>query len=685
MTDVRMPDGTVIRNVPEGTTRAQLMARYGKHQQSSGGVMGTIGNVISSGNELLLGAVEGAYNAAAAVTDPIARRVLNLISPAQQNLSGLVAGRKSMGLGDTALQTANHQRRAVVNAAQQTFIPQANPLARTVGRVAGTMALPVPKIAGAGRLATFANRAVQGAVGGAGVREVDQSAVAPAAIGAAANVALPPILSKLAQTAPAQALLRVGSRAAADTVAPLGRQVQARLARFKALGIENPTTGMVTRDPAAFSFEQNVAKTDAGQELAHQMRGVEGKLVEKGRAMVRDLGGAHGPEATGKAVEDVLDTKRVEMQRVTSRLYDKVREARGDERIGNFDTLRQTFDQSEFADNPVFEDMTTAIGKRLGRYADRDPSVGFTVKQAEELRKFIGGLGNSADATARAARRQLIDALDDDVVGSVGDDAFKAARASAKARFDEFGKTFAGKLADERVAPELLTKRVLGDGVKLTDLRSLRRSLTTGTDEQIARGQEAWRGLQSQAVEDLLKGSVDADGNLIGNNLHRNFGKSATKFRELLGPDDFKTLRRLSAATRDVKSFPVGHSVNTSNTAATLANMFDNAPGKVKGGWVKFLLRHTTNGMAHVAAWSAAGPTGNLALYAGKSTLSGIGEAKAANALAQQIRMAQNPAQLAKAIKEAQAAAGSSAAVADFLSKAGLGRIIGGTAASQAQ
>ncbi len=30
MPDVKMPDGTIVRNVPEGTTRAQLMARYGK-------------------------------------------------------------------------------------------------------------------------------------------------------------------------------------------------------------------------------------------------------------------------------------------------------------------------------------------------------------------------------------------------------------------------------------------------------------------------------------------------------------------------------------------------------------------------------------------------------------------------------------------------------------------------------
>jgi len=34
MPDVRLPDGTIVRNVPEGTTRAQLMARVGKSQES---------------------------------------------------------------------------------------------------------------------------------------------------------------------------------------------------------------------------------------------------------------------------------------------------------------------------------------------------------------------------------------------------------------------------------------------------------------------------------------------------------------------------------------------------------------------------------------------------------------------------------------------------------------------------
>src|SRR3546814_16655803 len=76
MPDVRMPDGTVIRNVPEGTTRAQLMARMSKAQpkaqpraKSTGS--GMLDQAISSVNEFLIGVPQGLYNAASAVTDPI--------------------------------------------------------------------------------------------------------------------------------------------------------------------------------------------------------------------------------------------------------------------------------------------------------------------------------------------------------------------------------------------------------------------------------------------------------------------------------------------------------------------------------------------------------------------------------------------------------------------------------------
>lgn len=705
MPDVRMPDGTIIRNVPEGTTRAQLMARLSK-AKGQGGIMGTLNNIVSSGNELLLGGVEGAYNAASAITDPIARAAISLVA-------GEEDARRTMA-------ATNRGRRNVVSAAERTFVSQPNPVARNVGRIGASLAIPLPKVAQASRLARGGARALQGAVGGAAVREVDESAAAPAAIGAAANIVVPPILSRVAQTRPAQAVGRAIGRAAApiigmaddaaeaalphvddllgrqhvplrgvedvadDVLAPLGRQAQARAARFNALGVDNPTTGMVTRDPAAFSFEQNTARLQGfGDDLANQMREVEAKLVDKGRSLVRDLGGSKGPEATGKAVEEVLDTKRGEMQRVTSRLYEKVREARGDESVGALPKFREFIDDPRVTDNATFDSMRESIARRLKRIGDQPITIG----QAEELRKFIGGLGSGIDPSVRMMRREMIDALDDDVVSAVGDDAFKAARASAKARFDEFGKTFPGKLADEKLPPERLTSRILGDGVSLSDLRALKRSLHTGTPDQIARGQEAWRGLQAQAIDDLLGKAVDPDGNLIGSRLSSEFSKHSIKFRALLGPDDFKVLRRLASATRDVKAYPSGHSVNTSNTATTLANMFNNAPAHVREGWLRLMGKVGLRAGAHVAAAAAGGPAGNIAVEsaraAGSAAVAGRAEQRAAEALMNKIRLAQNPEAAAAAIREAQAAAASNAAIAEILNSAGFGKLVGGVAAQQ--
>lgn len=765
MPDVRMPDGTIIRNVPEGTTKAQLMARLHKARPTPkrGGILGAVDHFFSTANEAAIGAVQGLENIGAAVTDPIA----------------------SMIVGDEPVKQAQQARQNRWDKIAKATVTRPNPTARTIGQVGGAMALPVPKVPFLGKIG---NRALQGGLGGAAVRDSDQSAAPGAAAGAISNVVLPPLLSKLAQSKPAQAVGRAASRAMgmaprplSQPLAPLGRKAQARAARFKALGIEKPTTGMVTRDPAAFSFEQNAARVQgSGDDLARQLREVETGLVEKGRALVRNLGGAKGPEATGKAVEEVLDAKRAEMQQVTGRLYDKVRETRGNEPVGDLAGFRDLLDDPMLTDNPVFDGMREGVKRRLERlgiaantkpgkltefmkegnehfllyttpsgrevsiqlikkgdgtaeisidpfskaanslgpgelrraasqlqrkfpdlkmiFGDRQTGAGVgrkqtaimerllhnegdvTVGQAEELRKFVGGLGSGIEPSVRMMRSKMIDALDDDVVNAVGDDAFKAARASARARFQEFSKTFPGRLADEKVAPEVLTRRILGDGVKLSDLRALKRSLVTGTDEQVARGEGVWRDLQAQSVDELLRKAVDDDGNLRGAVLSREFTKSAPKFRELLGPEDFKTLRRLSAATRDVKAYPAGHSVNTSNTAATLANMFDNAPERVKDGWLKLFGKIGIRAGAHAAA-APVGPLGNVAVEgvraAGAAAAAHKAESAAAQALVDKIRLAQNPEAAAAAIREAQAAAASSPVVADILEKAGLGRLLG--------
>src|SRR3546814_1272637 len=99
-----------------------------------------------------------------------------------------------------------------------------------------------------------------------------------------------------------------------------------REGRFRSLGVEQPTTGMVTRDPRAWNFELETAKRyGAGDELIGQFQNVEKQLVDAGNKLVRSQGGAKGPEATGLAVQKALDAKRKEMQEATGALYKQVR------------------------------------------------------------------------------------------------------------------------------------------------------------------------------------------------------------------------------------------------------------------------------------------------------------------------------------------------------------------------
>lgn len=707
---VRAPDGrTFYVNAPEGATREQALAYAQKHMPKakpapkSRGALGWIGdNVLSPLNEAAIGMVEGAYNAASAVTDPVAQWAL--------------------GMSDEEMQTVKRQRRSVSDAVTERFVSRRAPVARDVGRIAAGAAMPLPgkKLQEGGRLARTTYRAMQGAVGGAAAREVDQDAANPAAIGAAANVVVPPAVARLARSRPAQAAGKAIARYAAPAVAaaddlaqrvisrfggrpasvraapvpvapaapatplgPLGREAEVRAANFKRVGVDEPTTGMVTRDPAAFSFEQNIAKVDdVGADLRQQLVNIEESLAAKGNELVRSAGGAKGPELTGKGVQEALDTKRAEMQAVTGRIYEKVREERGDDVVGELGGLRELMDSPDMLDNAVFDQMRDSLGRRLSRLGGRDamddlpgnPTV--TIRQAEDLRKFIGGLGSTADPSVRMMRGRLIDALDDDVVEAVGDDAFKAARESAKARFAEFKKTFAGKIADEGIAPEALTKKVLSDTTRLSDLRDMRKSLLTGTDEQQARGLEAWKGLRGQALGDFIARNMDANGNLIGAKITKDFATQAPKFRELLDPADYKMLRRLVKATKDAKVAPTQSSVNYSGTGPFMANMFPSMNQATRQGWKRLLV----NSGAHATAFATTGPLGNLALLTGSAIIKDAAKMKAANALLRRVQLAKNPEEAAAAIKAMQEAAKTDPAVKKLLDQ--LGPAIGGTAAA---
>ena len=124
------PDG-VILEFPEGTSRETMRAAMAKRYpkttaarpkvkpkakpRTRGTGVGAIDTTLDVINEALIGIPEGAYNAAAMITDPIA---------------GLIVGKKEV-------KKAQKQRAKVVGAVERALVTQPRPLARELGRSVG--------------------------------------------------------------------------------------------------------------------------------------------------------------------------------------------------------------------------------------------------------------------------------------------------------------------------------------------------------------------------------------------------------------------------------------------------------------------------------------------------------------------------------------------------------------------
>lgn len=122
--EMRAPNGRTYRIVgPAGATNAQVKAKIlaqfpesGKAApRTKGSGIGAVDTVLDNINEILIGIPEGAYNAAAMVTDPIS----------------------SLIFGKDAVKQAQGQRQGVVNAVSNKLVTQNRPLARNLGQSIG--------------------------------------------------------------------------------------------------------------------------------------------------------------------------------------------------------------------------------------------------------------------------------------------------------------------------------------------------------------------------------------------------------------------------------------------------------------------------------------------------------------------------------------------------------------------
>lgn len=406
---------------------------------------------------------------------------------------------------------------------------------------------------------------------------------------------------------------------------------------------------MVTRNPNAWTFEQETAKRygDVGAPLQEALLTADQQLNQRARELVGNQGGSIGREAVGQRVIDAAKARNEALNQEVGALYRQAREAAGDIRVTDLRNLRDLPNHPEWADNAVFDDMLAALNKRLARYADADGgATGLTVSQAEELRKFIGNLGPDSGQTF-AIRNVLKNALDTDILDNVGGQPFAEARAAATARFNEFNNTLSGRIANEGIPPEQVANRVMGPGVPLSDLRDLRTTLSNAPG-----GEEALRALPAQMVEDTLKPALGDEGGVKGAAVYENFLKNAPRLRAVLDPAAYKDVRRFALAARDARAAVPNSNVNYSNTASAYANIFAPATapqrGPINEAVRQYAPRAVGGGIGGLIGLAAGNPTvGAGAGYFATQAAQEVAERRSADAMArqmaEQVMAAQNP------------------------------------------
>lgn len=702
------PDGKRYRvTAPEGATQQEVLARVqGQAQAPKPRQKGTwLSPLTDAVNETLIGVAEGAYNLGAAITDPVMTAIY----------------------GKKAMAEQRRQRANFFDNASRTLSTRENPVLRTTGQMVpgviagGAVKAPAIVKNAAPRLAPIVTRAVQGAVGSAPVHNTKDSATNSMVTGAALNVTLPMVGGLLANTklggrvidkarqfaddvlvgngpsmtwqerflgaAPQPRIPTVPGnvpRASSTASAPgprtapppqqpplavLGNDAVERAARFERVGVRQPTTGMITRDPTVWTRERNLMALDEGLPVKTAILNVQDDLANAGRNM---SAGAPSSEATGASVRQLIEGRNQRLGQEVSNLYTQAREKFGDVQVGELDGLWTRMADPAWRNNATFGGMNSQITGLLKDFGVIDdmgrsiPGRSLTLSQANELRKFIGRLGNGADQTVIAARKNLITALDNDVFANVGDDAFRQARTAAANRFREFESGLVNKMAKDGIFDEKLPTRMVQGGVSNQQVRDLYKTLKAEGEA----GQQAITQLRARAFADLIENPAVMmdDGTTTtvnGKTLWNNFQKNRDRYKVVFGDEMFGQVEDYIKTARDATVAPALATPNTSNTAAMLMNQRPSAgslfevptaprPGLLTrnaptiGATVGSLLGGATGGIPGGATGAGVG----AGLGRGwQSLAANRGQQAVADATARQVQQAINPQSVAEAVQ----------------------------------
>jgi hypothetical protein len=368
-----------------------------------------------------------------------------------------------------------------------------------------------------------------------------------------------------------------------------------RAARLQELPVPIAATkGQLTRDPVQLGEEQQLAKTRQGSRIEARYQEQNKALLDNFNAVEGDYGALQKtPEQVGSKVVEALSAKQKLAKTRVDRLYDAANKSVESEKAVSPQPLIDLV-----RDHPNQADLQWVIG-RLKRQqvvtgadelAQPMASRDITLRELQEIRK----------AAEKQTQRNLgaeVKARIDEMSDGVGGEKYAAARDAYKAYKSEFANQGAVRQLlsnkgdkysqDRQVALEdVFTKTVVGGSIQ--DLRNVTKSLIEVEDPGTRKlGRQAVNELAAQTVryirDEAAAGPIDQTGlpNISAAKLRQAVDRIGDeKLDLLLGKTSAEQLRKIAAATEDVKTSPPNR-YGGSATAVNFLNWMDKFIGHV--------------------------------------------------------------------------------------------------------
>jgi hypothetical protein len=597
--DVLMPDGTLVKDVPEGTTKAQLQAKLSRVSAPQGGniintdvptVVGEVPNPapMQEPKRTMADYVKALYEVPTTIVSEAVRQpIAQAYGIARSIPEAISTGQAPAQLGQ------QYTQQALQNIPQ--YQPTSPVTQQALGAIGGALEGLPPYIGNIGAIPSAIKA-------GNAVRPVMQESVVPAAnrmAGALRNEgqmiqeAVQPVANRVTQAVQPMTAKIADVLRKEPTMSGVGAaEVPEAVNRVQmAQGLRVPvklSKGMAQRDLATQQFEAETAKQfpdTIGKPLIVNKAQANDAILQNFDAYVDATGKeTFGLRETGKIVDKALVSQVNKAKADIKNAYTVAREAGEMQEPVPYVGITQYIEKQTPTVRAKLAPILDAVDEQI-KLNDPTGTGKISINQLEDVYQFINKNYDPSDAVGMlhaGEMKKLINAATEDKGGKLYQTA-RGLRTKFSNQFEDIGaidkllRTKKGT-TDRAVAFEDVFKHSILDGSR-DDVAALGLTLKKGGPE----GQQAWKELQGQTIQhikDKVTSSIDVDS--FGNPV-----VSPAKFRSVIneidqdgkleyvfGKKGAEEVRNLYETTLNVNA-PLKGAVNYSNTSSALMKALD--------------------------------------------------------------------------------------------------------------